>query len=77
MDTKYYFIGQRTYKNKEGQVKLLTLLCDNKGNPVISTSIPEVDKSHVPDLPEVKVTLEASSSFNGRIGSKVTGIEFL
>lgn len=77
MESKYFFITQRSYKDKNGVAKLLTLLVDGKGNPVVTTSVDEVPSSKHPDLPEVKVTLVAGSSFNGRVTSRVTGIEFV
>jgi hypothetical protein len=75
--SKYYFVKQSSYKNKLGNSGLLTLLVDEKGNSVVSTSCAIIDPKYAPVLPEVNVTVEAGSSFNGRISSKVTGISFV
>lgn len=73
--SKFYLVKQSSYKNKEGKTGLLTLLVDEKGNPINSTSIPVLDPKMFPLLPEVEVQIEAGSAFNGRISSRIVGVK--
>ena len=73
--SKYYLVKQSQYTNKLGKTGILTLLVDEKGNPITTTGVGILDPKSFPVLPECEVTLEAGSSFNGRISSRVTGIK--
>lgn len=77
MSNKYFLVSQSSYTSKDGVKRLLTLLVDEKGNPVVSTSVSEIDVKQLPKLPEVKVVMEAGTVFDGRISARITGIEFL
>lgn len=76
--SKFFLVAQSSYlSKKDNQTKILTLLIDEKGNPIVSTTIPTLDAKVLPKLPEVKVTVEAGSAFEGRISSKITGVELM
>ncbi|TXG79169.1 MAG: hypothetical protein E6R13_10275 [Spirochaetes bacterium] len=72
--SKFFLVKQSSYKNKDGKAGLLTLLVDEKGNAITTTSVGVLDPKIFPILPEVEVQIEAGSAFNGRISSRIVGI---
>jgi len=75
--SRFFLVGQKSYKNKEGKTGLLTTLLDEKGNSLVTTSVGEIDPRQLPELPEVAVEIEAGTVFEGRISSRITGVKFM